>query len=163
MSRKSLHVQLFVWLICIAFLAMMMVACTDDDDDPTQAAITIRSDPNPVPYAYYENGYYYWTCTFYVEETAGIGATLTEWYTEYYDSDGNHLDTQTFSVQNFRDWFVECDAQSNAYIPGLASVCSSFWYRTASSHGWYADNYMRFTDDEGNDFWAEGRFTLLAP
>ncbi|MFC1850914.1 hypothetical protein ACFL27_12030 [candidate division CSSED10-310 bacterium] len=153
----------FIELDCLATPTPTATRTPTFTPTPARAEIIIRSDPDPVPYSHYEDGYYYWLLYFYVEEKAGVGATLTEWYADYFDLDNDYLNTQEFSVQNFSDWFTMCDPKNGAYIEPFATLCTDFYFRRTSAKGWYAINHMRFTDDYGNDFWVEGRITLLDP
>ena len=149
---------ILMFIIPIIACGFLFTGCDDDDDDdndtPTMAQITIRSDPDPIPYSGEDGGYHIWSFTFYVEETAGIGATVTEWRYDMYDVNNQLLSSKTHTVQEFSDWFTDCDA-TGAYINPNGQRCTSFRFRSTQNElGWSAVERLRFTDDNGNDFWA---------
>ena|GEM_PF-6119421 len=150
-------------------ICLLVPACSDSDkstgpdSDDTQAQITIRSDPDPVPFTQDAGSTHYWYFDFYVEETAGVGATLTEWKMNWYDQDSNFLWSSDLTIQNFISWFTECD-ETDGHVNASGTVCCKpFWVSsTSNEEGFSIIVFMKFLDDNGHSFWATGHFTFSA-
>jgi hypothetical protein len=97
-----------------------------------------------------------------VEESAGVGATLTSWTYRMYDVNDQLLNENSHTTQEFSDWFTDCDG-TGLYINPNGTRCTGFQFRSSSNEaGWYAIENMRFMDDNGHDILVEGRFTFMA-
>lgn len=156
-------------LVRAALLGFMVLACSDGDKgsgpdtSDQQAQITIRSDPDPVLFTQDAGSTHYWYFDFYVEETAGVGATLTEWKMNWYDQDDNCINMSNPTVQNFINWFTECD-ETDGHINANGTVCCKpFWVSSTNlEEGFFIIVFMKFLDDNGHSFWATGHFTFSA-
>ena len=131
-------------------------------EPPKQALIVLRSEPDPIPYTHDDNGYHYWDFDYYVKETAGVGATLVEWKYSRYKNNNELINSGTYNIQDFIDWFTECN-QTNGYInPNGTICCKPFWYGSPDKDGFYSIESMKFIDDNHNECWATVRFNFLA-
>lgn len=143
-------------------IALAVIGSGDDDSSSKQAQIIIRSDPDPVPYGgISDDGSNFWRWTLYVEEKAGVGATIVEWFVEFYTNSGELTYTQTLSQQEFIDWLNECD-QNHGYINPNGKVCGGIRTTRTVESGYTIEN-MKFIDDNDNVIWVTGRVTFLAP
>ncbi|OGL44303.1 MAG: hypothetical protein A2161_22510 [Candidatus Schekmanbacteria bacterium RBG_13_48_7] len=134
----------------------------NNDQPPAQAEITIRSEPDPVPFYGDNNDYHYWAFSFIVEEKAGVGASILEWNCDMYSNDGSLLTSATHTVDEFIQWFDDCDQNTGHINPNGSFCCATFAYLSKNHEtGWYAIDKMKFRDDNGNEFWSEGKFTFL--
>jgi hypothetical protein len=161
----------FVFLLMTPLVfGLCFLGCGNDDDDddnddsqPPQAEITIRSDPDPVPFSETDSdGYNRWYFSLYVEERGGVGATCLAWEYDMYQNDGTLTGSASISMEDFINWLDDCDEHTE-YIPPNSTICSTSFNARSSSNteGWYIIMKMHFRDDNGYDFWVEGRVTLL--
>ena len=172
MYRLFQHKKLLYLFLVPLIVGVGFVCCdnaTNDDDDnnddnepPPQAQISIRSEPDPVPYAGDSEGYHYWPFRLVVEESAGTGATVLEWNYEMYENDGALLAARNHTIDEFVQWFVDCDPGA-PHINSNGTLCVDSFAYISQGHeeGWYAIDKMQFLDDNGNEFWIEGRITML--
>ncbi len=154
---KSYHTYIVRRLLLIASVlsVLSLAGCEEDDRDtspilPGQVAILqVTVDPDPV-YQGYESKYRY---TVTVDETNGVGATITSMKVERIDSDGLAFDRDDYDEGDVAQTF------GSSYIPAygqLATYVTHECYQCAKER-WL----LRYEDDLGNQREKSATVTML--
>lgn len=118
--------------------------------DLPQAQLEISFDPNPV----FQSSDKDWYHEVFVEETNGVGVTITEFTIKYPDGDVQREDTNTFS-----SWFDECGDQSSGYIPGFDTACGEIKIFGGNNVGELIWTFFGI-DDNNHDITGNGTILL---
>jgi len=157
-------------LIVLSLLATAFVftvglsSCTDDDGDDATATLTIQTDQDPIAHTATDSSgrhFWYYTCT--IEETSGVGVTLTKWTFEMFTNDGQKFASGSQSLSNFAAWFDDCDQTSGTIGPN-GKVCAAALCASSPDQisGWYAIDTLTFIDDNDHEFTLTKRFNFAA-
>ncbi|MFC1853425.1 hypothetical protein ACFL27_24780 [candidate division CSSED10-310 bacterium] len=149
--------QLYTVLSAILLFNCFVLACNNDNNGSDEKAdITINFNPNPVTYDYFDEdlqNYYWKPYTLYVDEKAGVGATLFEWKTEEYTANGTLLAVWDGPQIFFLDPYGEFK---------MTFVVSWDYAQTNILDGWYKIEKMKFKDDNRNIIEVSGQVNFLA-
>jgi hypothetical protein len=104
-----------------------------------------------------------WNYSITVIETAGVGINIHSIAIDYFDGNGNYLNTQTETGAFFASLFNDCVA-SGGYIPPRASACGDVCTHLGGLSNGSALWIFFGIDDRGNNLaFTAGRVFLLGP
>jgi len=134
---------------------LLLTGCEEDDRDtspilPGQVAVLqVTINPDPV-YQGYEDKYRY---TVTVDETNGVGATITSMKIERIDGDGTSFDIDNYDEDDVANTF------GSSYIPEYGQLA------TYVVHECYQCQYerwlLRYEDDFGNEREISATVTMM--
>jgi hypothetical protein len=140
-------------IIILLLLSVSLITSCNGNGSPSEAALRVLTDPNPINMAVDGRFYYRMTLT----ETNGIGIEITGWRSTDYNADDSLRNTADFTAANFADWFVDCGG-SGTYIPGGTSRCNDWYYEGGAAYMIVAFFGL---DDLGNDIESSVRLDFL--
>ena len=139
------------------FLALtLMVILSGCSGLPKIAKINVTIEPNPVPYSSVDN---WWPFDIVLDESNGIGVTLSSLRFDEYNQEEQLSDTTIFYEEDIIHWF------GSNYLPAFSSLQlqEEFGYHIAQ--GDEVAKYIALTiegiDDDGNPIEATGRVDFL--
>ena len=155
MKSYSTHIIWRFFLISAALSALFLTGCEEDDRDtspimPGQVAVLqVTIDPDPV-YQGYGDTYRY---TVTIDETNGVGATITSMKLERIDSEGTSFDADDYDEGDVAETF------GSSYIAPYGRLA------TYVTHECYQCEYerwlMRYEDDLGNEREKSATVTMI--
>jgi hypothetical protein len=137
-----------IWIALFLVLTLMLILSGCSGLIKT-AKINISIDPNPVPYSS-EDGK--WHFTMNINESNGVGVTLTSVRLDHYDQAEQLYNTQFLYEEDIIDWF-----ESN-YIPAFSTLQKSI---VSSGSIKYTVLTIEGVDDNENLIEATGRVDYL--
>lgn len=155
MKFYSTHILWRLFLVTSVLSVLSLTGCEDDDRDaspilPGQVAVLqITVDPDPV-YQGYEDKYRY---TVTVDETNGVGATITSMKIERIDGNGTSFDSDNYDEEEVAEMF------GTSYISPYGRLA------TYVTHECYQCEYerwlLRYEDDLGNEREKSATVTMM--
>jgi len=139
-----------VWIsLILVFILMMVLSGCSGVTGPKTAKINITINPNPVPYdSEAEN----WPLDIILDESNGVGVTLTSVRFDSYDQAEELYYTQFLYEEDIIDWF-----ESN-YIPAFSILQNDIVYGGTAK---YTIVTVEGIDDNENPIEATARVDLL--
>jgi hypothetical protein len=142
-----------IWIALFLALTLMLIL-SGCSGLPKTAKINITIDPNPVPYSSEDEG---WSFNIVLDESNGVGVTLSSLRLDEYNQDEQLSDTTIWQEEKIIDVF-----ESN-YLSAFSSLQGDIGYLIAPGDEFakYMVLLIEGLDDNNNPIEATGRVDFL--